>query len=225
MLELDLQGHKPLRELVYDSLKKDIMTCKVKPGTRMMEVELANDMGVSRTPIREAIRKLEKDGLVVIEPRRGAYVSNISVKDMLDTMEVREELEGLAAYLTAARITDEEIDELLAIKDKYKSAVAKENTEDMIKYDEEFHGKIVEFSSNNTLIRLYETVQELTLRFRYLYYDDFSRYEKMPQEHMEIIDALRTGDQNLARTTCDSHVKRLRDFVIEEGKTAFKDFQ
>ena len=89
MLNFDLQNHRPLREIVYEQLKMQILTGKITPGTRMMEVELADEMGVSRTPVREAIRKLEKEGLVTIEPRRGAYASDISVKDMLDTLEVR----------------------------------------------------------------------------------------------------------------------------------------
>ena len=84
MLNFDLQNHRPLREIVYEELKRQILIGEIAPGTRMMEVELADDMGVSRTPVREAIRKLEKEGLVTIEPRRGAYASDISIKDMVD---------------------------------------------------------------------------------------------------------------------------------------------
>ena len=76
MLNFDIQNHRPLREIVYEELKMQILTGKIVPGTRMMEVELADDMGVSRTPIREAIRQLEKEGLVTIEPRRGASCSS-----------------------------------------------------------------------------------------------------------------------------------------------------
>ncbi|MEE0182286.1 MAG: GntR family transcriptional regulator, partial [Anaerovoracaceae bacterium] len=101
MLNFDIQNHRPLREIVYEELKMQILTGKIVPGTRMMEVELADDMGVSRTPIREAIRQLEKEGLVTIEPRRGAYASQISVKDMVDILEVRQNLEGLAAFFAA----------------------------------------------------------------------------------------------------------------------------
>ena len=88
MINFDVQSHRPLREIVYEQLKMQILTGKITPGTRMMEVDLADNMGVSRTPVREAIRKLEKEGLVVIEPRRGAYVSDISVKEMVDTLVV-----------------------------------------------------------------------------------------------------------------------------------------
>ena len=114
MLNFDLQNHRPLREIVYEELKRQIMIGEIPPGTRMMEVELADDMGVSRTPIREAIRKLEKEGLVSIEPRRGAYASDVSIKDMVDVLEVREFLEGMAAGLAAKKITEEEVDEAYA---------------------------------------------------------------------------------------------------------------
>ena len=98
-MDVDLQIQKPLRELVYLELKHKILTGEIKARTRLMEIDLAERMNVSRTPIREAIRELATDGLVVIEPRRGAYVSDISVQNMLDIFEVREDLEGLAAGL------------------------------------------------------------------------------------------------------------------------------
>ena len=91
MEDFEHSSHKPLREQVYDQLKRRILTGKIKPGTRMMEIDLAEDLGVSRTPVREAIRELGKEGLVTIEPRRGAFASEISVKDMIDTLAVREE--------------------------------------------------------------------------------------------------------------------------------------
>ena len=95
MLNFDIQNHRPLREMVYEELKMQILTGTIIPGTRMMEVELAEEMGVSRTPIREAIRKLEKEGLVTIEPRRGAYASQISTDDMVEILEVRQNMDCL----------------------------------------------------------------------------------------------------------------------------------
>ena len=159
MLNFDLQNHRPLREIVYEQLKMQILTGQITPGTRMMEVELAEEMGVSRTPVREAIRKLEKEGLVTIEPRRGAYASDISIKDMVDTLEVREDLESLAAFLAAKRMTEEQVEELAKITDGYSTAIQLCNTEDMIHYDEMFHKCIVAGSGNKTLIQVSETVQ------------------------------------------------------------------
>lgn len=198
------------------------MTGEVVPGTRMMEVELADDMGVSRTPVREAIRKLEKEGLVTIEPRKGAYASNISVKDMEDILEVREDLEGLAASLAAARITDEQKVALNEANENYSKAVMAGDTEEIIHYDELFHKLVVQCSGNKTLIQMVETVQELALRFRYLYYDDFTRYEKMPMEHKEISEAVLSGNGESARVAADNHIKKLRKFVTSEGEKVFK---
>ena len=107
MINFTLQNHKPLREIVYEELKRQIMVGEIAPGTRMMEVELADEMGVSRTPVREAIRKLEKEGLVTIEPSRGAYASDNYAKEMVDILEVRQDLEGMAAGIAAQKITEE----------------------------------------------------------------------------------------------------------------------
>ncbi len=222
MLNFDLQNHRPLREIVYEELKRQILTGKVVPGTRMMEVELAEEMGVSRTPVREAIRKLEKEGLVTIEPRKGAYASDISVKDMVDILEVREDLEGLAAALAATRITDGQREEMTRITQGYSDAIKVNDTEKIIHYDEMFHSLIVACSGNKTLAQLLETVQELALRFRYLYYDDFTRYKRMPMEHEEIINAIVSGDSDAARIAADRHVKKLKEFVISEGEKVFK---
>jgi len=222
MLNFDLHNHRPLREIVYEQLKRQILTGDITPGTRMMEVDLAEEMGVSRTPVREAIRKLEKEGLVTIEPRRGAYASDISVKDMVDTMEVREHLESLAASLAAQTMTEEQRVELERIANEYAEAIRNNNMEDMIHYDELFHKGIVNASGNKTLIQISESVQELALRFRYLYYDDLSRYGSMPMEHKEILDAIENNDPQAAKECAKNHVKRLKDFVIREGETAFR---
>ena len=223
MLNLDLQNHRPLREIVYEELKRQILVGEIAPGTRMMEVELAEDMGVSRTPVREAIRKLEKEGLVTIEPRRGAYASDISIKDMVDVLEVRQMLEGMAASMAAQKVTEEEKLDFVEANSAYKNAVKKGNIEEIIRYDELFHQLIVSYSGNKTLNQLLSQVQELALRFRYIYYDDFSRYENMPAEHEEIEEAIISGDTQKAKVVAEEHVERLKKFVIDEGKNLFQN--
>lgn len=222
MLNFDLQNHRPLREIVYEELKRQILIGEIPPGTRMMEVELADVMGVSRTPVREAIRKLEKEGLVTIEPRKGAYASDISIKDMVDVLEVRQGLEAMAASIAAGRIDDEQKNELLDVIEKYRVAVEAEDVEEIIKYDEVFHAKIVSISGNKTLMQVFSTVQELALRFRYIYYDDFNRYENMPKEHQDIEEAIMSGDGERARIAANDHVARLKHFVMQEGEKVFR---
>lgn len=221
MINFDLQNHRPLREIVYEELKREILVGEIAPGTRMMEIELADEMGVSRTPVREAIRKLEKEGLVTIEPRKGAYASDVSIKDMVDVLEVREDLEAMAAQ----KVNKDEKQALIEATMEYKEAVESERTEDIIRCDEKFHQLIVNYSGNKTLIQLFSQVQELALRFRYLYYDDFSRYERMPMEHREIEEAILSGDYEKARVAAGEHVKKLKQFVIDEGEKIFQNTQ
>jgi len=216
MLNFDIQNHRPLREVVYEELKMQILTGAIVPGTRMMEVELANEIGVSRTPVREAIRKLEKEGLVTIEPRRGAYASQISTKDMVEILEVRQNMEGLAAFFAASRMTSDQMEELKSIEEKYNEAVKSGDMQEMIKYDTKFHRMIVESCNNKVLVQMIEQLQELVLRFRYIYYDNFKRAENMPEEHMEIMQAIETGNAEAARNAADTHIDRLKELVIND---------
>jgi len=217
MLNFEIQNHKPLREMVYEELKSQILTGVIVPGTRLMEIELAENMGVSRTPIREAIRKLEKEGLVVIEPRRGAYASQISTEDMIAILEVRQNMEGLAACFAASRISSEELEKLTNAFESYNKAVQTGDTKEMIKNDTKFHRIIVEASHNKILVQMIEQLQELVLRFRYIYYDDFKRAEKMPKEHSDILQAIVKGDGEAARIAADVHIDRLKELVMTEG--------
>lgn len=216
MLNSEVKSHRPLREIVYEELRDEILVGNILPGTRLMEVELAEEMEVSRTPIREAIRKLEKEGLITIEPRRGAYVSEVSVKDMLDILEVRSNLEGLAAYLAAYRMTRQEQEALVEISNQFDEAVKAGEMRAMISTDTKFHHLIVESSRNQYLIHMVEQLQELVLRFRYLYYKDFKRAEEMPPEHYGIIEAIRQSRPEKARESAFSHIDKLRDMVLRD---------
>ncbi|MBQ9708649.1 MAG: GntR family transcriptional regulator [Firmicutes bacterium] len=217
MLNFDIQNHRPLREMVYEELKMQILTGAIVPGTRMMEVELAENMGVSRTPIREAIRKLEKEGLVTIRPRRGAYASSISTDDMLEILEVRQHMEGLAAYFAASRMTPDELDGLKKLAEKYNTAVEAGDMEGMIEYDTKFHRAIADSCNNKILLQMIEQLQEMVLRFRYIYYDTFRRAENMPVEHQAIMDAIARGDEDAAREAADVHIDRLKMMVANDG--------
>lgn len=218
MMDFQLKVQKPLKELVYLELKHKILTGEIASQTRLMEIDLSEKMNVSRTPIREAIRRLADDGLVIIEPRRGAYVANISIKDMLDVFEVREDLEGFVAQLASQRITAEQKAELTKIATEYELAIRKPNKERIIELDEKFHNYIVECCNNETLSELIHYVQELSLRFRYLYYDDFSHYESTADQHINIMKAINEGRAAEARAEADAHVRALKEFVYELGK-------
>ncbi len=216
MIDFSLSRHKPLRELVYEEIKNKILKGEIAPGTRMMEEEIAENIGVSRTPIREAIRQLEKEGLVTLKPRKGAYVSDIIKKDMIEILEVRETMEGLAAGYAALRMTAEEKEKLSVVAEKFAEAVRNGKTEEMISLDTEFHHLVVIGADNKTLTKMVEQLQEMVLRFRYLHYDDFKRAELMVEEHKEILEAIDTSDEKRARNAAFVHIDRLREMVAKE---------
>lgn len=219
MTDIQLKVQKPLKELVYLELKHKILTGEIVSQTRLMEIDLSEKMNVSRTPIREAIKRLADDGLVKVEPRRGAYVANISIKDMLDVFEVREDMEGFVAKLAAQRISDEEKETLKEIAAEYEEAIEKaDDKENIIDLDEKFHNFIVKCCGNETLSELVKYVQELSLRFRYLYYNDFSLYESTAEQHNRIMEAINAGNEEVARDEADAHVRALKEFVFELGK-------
>ena len=205
MLDLNAQHHKPLRDIIYDDLKMGILTGKILPGTRLLEVELADKMGVSRTPVKE--------GLVNIEPRHGAYAAKVSVEDMIEILEVRELMESMAAQLAANRITQEQLDALLQTENEYQKAVKSGDVEDMIVLDAKFHKQVVEASHNRTLYQLIEPLQEIALRFRYMYYNDNTRAEKMPSEHERILKALSQGNGEAARKAAEKHLRSIKEKI------------
>ena len=117
---LIMEDFLPLRDVVFNTLRRAILTGTLKPGERLMEVHLANKLGVSRTPIREAIRKLELEGLVVMVPRKGAEVAKISEKSLKDVLEVRRALDELIAQLACSRITKDQLSELKEAADEFE---------------------------------------------------------------------------------------------------------
>jgi len=209
---IKIENHKSLRDVVYEELKMQILTGKVAPGTRMMEVELAEKLGVSRTPIREAIKKLEKEGLVSVELRRGTYVSQVSKEDIIHILEVRQKMDGLAAYYAAQRATKEQIEAIKEAEAEYMNAV-RSDTAEAIKIDEKYHAAVVEATNNKTLMQMISELQELVLRFRYIYYDHFKNADKMIAEHSDIVKAIENGDAEKAQKLAEEHVGSLMDLV------------
>ena len=147
------------------------------------------------------------------------------IRDRVDVLEVRQYLESLAAGMAASRITPEEKLKLQEATDAYKQAIESEDTSEIIKWDENFHKIIVDCSGNKTLIQMISQVQELALRFRYIYYDDFSRYKNQPLEHQEIEEAIMNGNVEKARKEANEHLARLKEFVMLQGEKIVKGGQ
>lgn len=216
--KVNLNDYKPLREVIFNTLREAIIVGELKPGERLMEVKLADKMGVSRTPVREAIRKLELEGLVEMLPRKGAHVADLSVKDIINVLEVRSTLDGLASSLSAARITDDEIKELKHVLAQFATHVEKDNLQGVIKKDVEFHGIIYRSSRNEKLIQISNNLREQVQRFRVIYIKDFSSSKDLIREHTEIFDAIAGRDADAAMKCAQKHIKKQEESIIKAIK-------
>lgn len=216
--KVNLNDYKPLRDVVFDTLREAIITGELKPGERLMEVKLAEKMGVSRTPVREAIRKLELEGLVDMLPRKGAHVAELSVNDIINVLEVRASLDGLATSLAAQRITEEEINELKHIQAQLISYVEKDNLQGTIKKDVEFHDFIYRTSRNERLIQIASNLREMIHRFRVIYLKDLNSHKDVIKEHAEIYEAILKKDQQLAQEYAQRHIKNQEEMIVNAMK-------
>jgi len=211
--KLRLQNYQPLRDVVFEYLRSAILNGDLKPKERLMEVQLAEQLGVSRTPIREAIRKLELEGLVVMIPRRGAYVGDISVKDILDVLEVREVLEGLAASLAAERMQKDELQSLRQVTEEFRKVFEEQNTQGMVEKDNEFHDKIFQATRNQKLLHIAHGLHEQVQRFRIMYFSEYNTSKTLAEEHQAILEAIEKRDRKKARELAQYHVQMLRDAI------------
>ena len=204
---VNMNEYLPLRDLVFNTLRQAILKGELKPGERLMEIQLAEKLGVSRTPIREAIRKLELEGLVLMIPRRGAEVAKISHKNLQDTLEVRGALEELATDLACQRITDEELRELSAAEDHFQKVVKNGGTEiEIAEADEAYHDIIYKASGNEKLVQMINNLREQMYRYRLEYLKDFSTHMRLYIEHKKIYEAVAARDKKLARQLITEHI-------------------
>lgn len=216
--KINLNDYKPLREVIFNTLREAIIVGELKPGERLMEVQLADKMGVSRTPVREAIRKLELEGLVEMLPRKGAHVADLSVKDIMDVLEVRATLDGLASMLSATRITDDELKDLKHVQAQFISFVEKDNLQGSIKKDVEFHDIIYRSSRNEKLIQIANNLREQVQRFRVIYLKDFSSTKELIREHADIIDGISRKDSEIAQKYAQKHIRNQEETIIKAIK-------
>ncbi|QIB27742.1 GntR family transcriptional regulator [Caloranaerobacter azorensis] len=217
--KLKLHDYKPLREIVFESLREAIIDGKLKPGERLMEVQLAEKLGVSRTPVREAIRKLELEGLVVMIPRKGAYVADVSIKDILEVLEIRASLEGLAAQLAAERITDDELEALKMKAREFDECIKNKDIKCIIQKDVEFHDIIFKATRNEKLIAIAESLREQVQRFRIIYVTEYDGTAKLSEEHSKIIEAISKRDSKKAKYYAEIHIENAEDYIIKMTKS------
>lgn len=217
-LTIEENAYLPLRDVVFHTLRQAILKGELQPGERLMEIKLAEMLGVSRTPIREAIRKLELEGLVVMIPRKGAAVANITEKDTKDVLEVRRTLEMFAVEVACDRITEEQMTEL---KEAAKAFEASKGSMDLIRIaetDMKFHEIIYEATQNQRLVQMLNNLRENMYRYRIEYLKDPHYYDSLVREHGEILNAIETKDKERARICMRDHIDNQQLAVIRKIK-------
>lgn len=155
-LELNMNAYLPLRDVVFNTLREAILKGELKPGERLMELQLASKLGVSRTPIREAIRMLEQEGLAVTIPRRGAEVARMTEKDMEDVLQIRAALDELAVQLATEQITDEQFDALEQARQNFENSLKSDDVKEIAQADVAFHDAIYNATGNAKLVSMHE---------------------------------------------------------------------
>lgn len=211
--KLEIRNYKPLGEVVFEYLRNAILAGELKPGERLMEVTIADQLGVSRTPVREAIRKLEKESFVIMIPRKGAYVADLTKKDIMEVLEIRKELEGFAASLAAERMTLAEKESLGRVVEHFNESLINMDKKSMIESDNEFHSFIFESTKNQRLINIIYDLHDQFQRFRLIYFNEFNNYKDIQASHNRIFDAIIRQDSNAARQEAENHVESIRALV------------
>lgn len=205
-ISLKIDDYLPLRDVVFNTLRNAILTGELEPGERLMEIKLADKLGVSRTPIREAIRKLELEGLVVNTPRKGAEVANISSEDLRDVLEVRRSLEILATNLACDKITEAELSELYANIESFKISIETEAATEIALTDVGFHDIIYRATGNARLIQILGNLREQMYRYRLEYIKDHDSWNRLLTEHTAIYNAIKNRDKEAAATAILTHI-------------------
>ena len=205
----------PLRDVVFNTLRQAILKGELKPGERLMEIALAERLGVSRTPIREAMRKLELEGLVVMIPRRGAQVANITEKDLNDVLEVRIVLENMAIEKACKLMTQEQMDKLWEAAKEFERTMADGNLVRLAEADVAFHEIIYQASDNCRLIQVLNNLREQIYRYRVEYLKEEETRNVLVREHEELCQAIKERNVEKAQKISFRHIENQRMAIIE----------
>ena len=212
---IKLDAYKPLREVVSSALRQAIKEGVLKPGERLMEIQLADELGVSRTPIREAIRQLEQEGFVVMVPRRGTYVADISLKDIAQVFEIRSALEELSAGLAAERITPDELESLERILVEINEFIDKGEFDKIVDADIRFHDILYHASRNTRLVDILHNLREQMLRFRSVSMHYPGRLAATWEEHRQMVENIANHNSAMARKVAKKHMENSEKTLLK----------
>ncbi len=205
-LELNMNAYLPLRDVVFHTLREAILKGELKPGERLMELQLASKLGVSRTPIREAIRMLELEGLAVTVPRKGAEVAKMTEKDMEDVLQIRRALDELAVGLACDNMNEEKLEQLYKALVRFEESTKSGDVKQIAQTDVEFHDVIYQAADNPKLVNMLNNLREQMYRYRVEYLKNHKVYPRLIEEHEKIYEGLRRKDKETVVEIVGYHV-------------------
>ena len=209
---------KPLGREVYEALRTSILVGELGPDQRLIEEQLAAEMGASRTPVREAIQKLEAENLVVRKPRGGFIVRRMSMKDVEEVFGIRAVLEGYAAFLSTKNLNLQAVKKMEEILDKYDDCFQKGDNNGMIKMATLFHDRLYRTARSNILHQMIARLRDYFFRYRLMLLDLPGMAEESSAEHRQMLEAMKRGDAEEAERMVKAHILKGQKVLLREVK-------
>jgi len=217
---LKIEGYDLLSKKVYKILKKEIIQGSFKPGTKLSEGKFAEQMGISRTPVREALRELAAEGFVILSANQGVIVRSVSAENIKEVLQIRSVLDGLAARLATSIITEEEIKKLENYNKKMEKLASKQDIFAYAEVDVKFHKFIANLCKNEQLIKIRKNISAQALRYRVSSLRIPGRLQKCTKEHWNIVEAIKVKDPKRADRMGQKHIenalKNILNNVVEK---------
>lgn len=205
-----------LRGRVFHRIREDILIGKYRHNEALIETKISEELGVSRTPVREALRQLELEGLVTLIPNKGAVVTGITSKDIADIYSIRSLIEGLSAKWAAQNISKVQIEALEEIIYLSEFHLAKGNLEQLLDLDNRFHELLYDCSNSKILRHVLSDFHHYVQRVRQISLSSMERAQKSIQEHKDILEAIKKGDSALVEVLTNVHVSNTAKNVVDK---------
>lgn len=211
--------NKSLTSIIFEKIREDILNGMYDPGEKIVEAKLADELGVSRTPVREALKQLELDGLVENIPNRGVIVKGVTAQDIRDIYTIREAIEGIAAKWSVERMSQEELDSLKEIYELMEFYTFKKDVDKIFELNTKFHELIYMATKSRFLEHVLRDFQLFIKTTRYESLKSEGRMEHTLQEHKEILDAFINRDEEKAVSKIIDHIGHSKEnFEKRNGK-------
>lgn len=209
-----IENNLSLQEQAYLAIKSSILTLAFSPGTQLLESELADQLKISKTPVRDALQRLSREKFVEIIPRKGVYVTKVTVKDIKEVSEIRSSLVGLAAKRATSIVTEQDIFKARTILEEGDRALERGDDESWLQYNNQFHAWLLEHSNNQFLSNLLQGLDEYFERIQRLAASVPGELLESNKEHYAILDSISTRDPNLAEAVACKHILSIGEQAV-----------